>query len=188
MTQFTFPVWHAATLCGAILISMLGGCTAPYDAQSTRFGDIPDYHPNYRQVIPAPQPYGQPVSATTVICCRAPQALALYQPLFGYAPQHNEPPVIRRRITQRRAVRSAFTGHIASAALLPAATEIATPAAGITPKTYVRLKGRTSINDWHDCELIAGDYSGPEFERCMRSKSYVPEAEALSILDARETG
>ena len=58
--------------------------------------------------------------------------------------------------------------------------------------SYVKMGGGTSISDWQNCQSMAGSYvtpngSGfmitPAFDDCMRVIGYIPEGEALAMMD-----
>ncbi len=186
-------------LCSAVFGLIISGCVGPYDAQSTRFGDAPQYRPDYASEVYVPQPYIQPSRSYGPICCVSYQPAVQYRQISTYSPQVYVQPVIRRSVARPspviRRVISAPMPPPAPRIIAPAVVTTATPAPRPTPimssggkatKTYVRLNGSTSIEDWHKCESSAGGYSSAGFESCMRSRGYVSESEAISILEARE--
>lgn len=65
-------------------------------------------------------------------------------------------------------------------------------AGGMPNLSYVKMGGGTSITDWQNCQNMAGSYVTPHgagfmitpgFDQCMRGKGYIPEDEALSMMD-----
>jgi len=65
---------------------------------------------------------------------------------------------------------------------------------GMPNLSYVKMGGGTSISDWQNCQSMAGSYVTPNgagfmitpgFDNCMRGKGYIPEDEALAMMDSQ---